>query len=164
MGRCNQTHLQGNLCSLWKQSYSKNLLGTPNTVPYSRMGYNSLQGKAGLCCSPPRSNVQVDMVLQWLLSLMKKHHCYKKSFHTIYTLRGQLCKRTMSDSNSAKVCIHHLVFKAAHLFFSKTRDLNFAHNKFRWAGHLETGTTLSSLFIGCRELWHKPTVFLSYHL
>lgn len=143
MGRCNQTHLQGNLCSLWKQSYSKNLLGTPNIVPYSRMGYNSLQGKAGLCCSPPCSNVQVDTVLHWLLSLKKKCHCYKKSFHTIYKRRGQLCKITMSDSNSVKVCIHRLVFTASHLSFSKTRDQNFAHNKSCWAAHLETGTTFS---------------------
>lgn len=55
--------LLGNLCSLRKQSCSKRLLGTRNTVPYSKTGYNCLQGKAGLCCSPPHSNVQVDMVL-----------------------------------------------------------------------------------------------------
>lgn len=81
VGRCNHTHLQGSLCSSWKQLCSKSLLGTPDTVPYSKMGYNSLQGMAGLCCSPPRSNVQVDMVHHWLLSSKKN------TIVTVYKLK-----------------------------------------------------------------------------
>lgn len=70
-GQNDQTHLQGSLCSLQKQTCSKSLLGTPNTVPCSRMGCKSPQGMAGLCCSPPHSNVPVDMVLLWPLSCKK---------------------------------------------------------------------------------------------
>lgn len=90
--RYHQTHLQGNLCSLWKQSHSKNLLGTPNTAPYSRMGCNSLQDKAGLCCSPLHSNVQVGTVLHSLLS-SRNTTTVKQSLPIQFTNRGQPHKK-----------------------------------------------------------------------
>lgn len=93
VNRYHQTHLQGNPCSLWKQSHSKNLQGTPNTAPCSRMGCNSLQGKAGLCCSLLGSNVQVDTVLHWLLSL-RNNTTVTESHSTQFTnTEGGLTRR-----------------------------------------------------------------------
>lgn len=107
--------LQGNLCSLWKQSHSKNLLGTPNTAPYSRMGCNSLQDKAGLCCSPLHSNVQVGTVLHSLLPWEVEEkwllHCSRIHLHTIQLeIKAQShCRKTLHHTEGSPQCQYSLL-------------------------------------------------------